>query len=393
MKRFFIFLLVICLSANTFAQITKQQAADLVLNTIVENKIDSVNIEKENTIMPVDSLNIACFDVYGDSFYNLLTWKVPASVNLKEKLLSWSNGCSINAFAIGVPEDRDAAHRFTTDDIAEYVGWKVKKIGFVPLSNENIHAVKIWNKIGDEIVLIYEEELDNKDLVISDYNNGTWNYVEVKNDIYIEADKELWVGFSSDGSDYNVFPVDNGYDYKMEERNWYKVGNNDWEDLIPSKNFSIQAIIENEEGSQKNLYEEPRLTGYNVYANDILVKSIQEPVITYYLDLLSSFSDIQYCVTAVYGDVESEPLCIEYVSIDEMAETHSTLNVHPNPTNGKIMIENVNVNSVEIYNTQGQSVGRFNTNEIDMANLPSGMYILMVKDIEGNVNVAKVVRE
>jgi hypothetical protein len=98
-------------------------------------------------------------------------------------------------------------------------------------------------------------------------------------------------------------------------------------------------------------------------------------------------------VTAVYGDVESEPLCIEYVSIDEMAETHSTLNVHPNPTNGKIMIENVNVNSVEIYNTQGQSVGRFNTNEIDMENLPSGMYILMVKDIEGNVNVAKVVRE
>lgn len=393
MKRFFIFLLVICLSANTFAQITKQQAADLVLNTIVENKIDSVNIEKENTIMPVDSLNIACFDVYGDSFYNLLTWKVPASVNLKEKLLSWSNGCSVNAFAIGVPEDRDAAHRFTTDDIAEYVGWKVKKIGFVPLSNENIHAVKIWNKIGDEIVLIYEEELDNKDLVISDYNNGTWNYVEVKNDIYIEADKELWVGFSSDGSDYNVFPVDNGYDYKMTDRNWYKVGDNDWGSFIPSKNFSIQAIIESNEGKQKILYEEPQLTGYNVYANDVLVKSIQEPVITYYLDLLSSFSGIQYCVTAVYGDVESEPLCIEYVSIGEMAETHSTLNVHPNPTNGKIMIENVNVNSVEIYNTQGQSVGRFNTNEIDMENLPSGMYILMVKDIEGNVNVAKVVRE
>lgn len=69
------------------------------------------------------------------------------------------------------------------------------------------------------------------------------------------------------------------------------------------------------------------------------------------------------------------------------------LNVHPNPTNGKVIIENVNVISVEIYNMQGQNVGRFNTNEIDMGVLPSGMYILVVKDIEGNINIAKVALE
>ena len=39
---------------------------------------------------------------------------------------------------------------------------------------------------------------------------------------------------------------------------------------------------------------------------------------------------------------------------------------------------------------QGQSVGKFNTNEIDMENLSSGMYFLIVKDLDGNVNVAKV---
>ncbi|MBO5705942.1 MAG: T9SS type A sorting domain-containing protein, partial [Bacteroidaceae bacterium] len=46
-----------------------------------------------------------------------------------------------------------------------------------------------------------------------------------------------------------------------------------------------------------------------------------------------------------------------------------------------------------IYNMQGQNVGRFNTNEIDMGVLPSGMYILVVKDIEGNINIAKVALE
>ena len=39
---------------------------------------------------------------------------------------------------------------------------------------------------------------------------------------------------------------------------------------------------------------------------------------------------------------------------------------------------------------QGQSVGRFNTNEIDMENLPSGMYFLIVKDTDGKINVEKV---
>ena len=66
MKRFFIFLIVICFSANVFAQITKQQAADLVLNTIVGNKIDSVNVFVEPNIQssdfyvisPIDSINV-----------------------------------------------------------------------------------------------------------------------------------------------------------------------------------------------------------------------------------------------------------------------------------------------------------------------------------------------
>ena len=39
---------------------------------------------------------------------------------------------------------------------------------------------------------------------------------------------------------------------------------------------------------------------------------------------------------------------------------------------------------------QGQSVGKFNTNEIDMENLPSGMCILIVKDTDGKINVGKV---
>ena len=39
---------------------------------------------------------------------------------------------------------------------------------------------------------------------------------------------------------------------------------------------------------------------------------------------------------------------------------------------------------------QEQSVGKFNTNEIDMENLSSGMYFLRVKDTDGKINVEKV---
>ncbi len=370
MKRLFIFLMAVGMSASVFAQI-KQQS----------------DLENENN--PVQNLN--SMQNYLD--YMILTWDIPQNTNYDEKLLSWSNDILYTAFAVGIYEEQEALHYFTSDDISDYVGWRIKQIAFIPLGTENTHSIVIWEAFDEEKTLVYEQEIGNENLIF-----GEWNYIDLDDDFYFENDKNYYIGFSSDGhSDgHFIFPADNSQ--PNYGKNWIHIGGFNWQcfDEAVNRNLCIKTILEDTDGKVGNInnIKDNKLTGYKVYANNEIVKEIKEPYITCYYDAeFDPENDIQYCVTAVYGDMESEPVCVEHVSIEEMIDNHSMLNVHPNPTNGKVIIENVNVISVEIYNMQGQNVGRFNTNEIDMGVLPSGMYILVVKDIEGNINIAKMALE
>lgn len=342
MRRFFTLFIAICISLNINAQITKQQATSLVMNTIVGNKIDSVNVFVQPTILSSDYYVVSSIDstilyqhvpqwIHGEyttannstalkslfaleenlnednsslrnyyltnetvedelptitnleisnvstlfSNYTFLTWNTPESIVLDEHLLSWSNGYCINALSIGIQQERDMAHRFTQDDIKDYDGWRIKKVGFVFLSENNEHILKIWNKSNDEFNLIYEELLDNDSLIVSTYENGVWDYIDIKEDIYVDSEKELCVGF---------------------------------------------------------------------------------------------------------------------VSEEEIYTEESSLDIHPNPTNGKVMIENVEIDFVDLYNIHGQYIRTYNTNEIDLEDLPSGMYLLIVKDKAGNIYADKVIR-
>lgn len=458
MRRFFTLFIAICISLNINAQITKQQATSLVMNTIVGNKIDSVNVFVQPTILSSDYYVVSSIDstilyqhvpqwIHGEyttannstalkslfaleenlnddnsslrnyyltnetvegelptitnleisnvstlfSNYTFLTWNTPESIVLDEHLLSWSNGYCINALSIGIQQERDMAHRFTQDDIKDYDGWRIKKVGFVFLSENNEHILKIWNKSNDEFNLIYEELLDNDSLIVSTYENGVWDYIDIKEDIYLDSEKELWVGFASNGTDYYIFPVDESDE--GDEDNWIKLGEEAWDNYFASHfgNLSIQTIIENSDGKTTSLDSDKTLTGYRVYANGELIKEIESQCITYYLDFKSN-TDIKYCVTAVYGDSESEPLCVGFVSEEEIYTEESSLDIHPNPTNGKVMIENVEIDFVDLYNIHGQYIRTYNTNEIDLEDLPSGMYLLIVKDKAGNIYADKVIR-
>lgn len=66
--------------------------------------------------------------------------------------------------------------------------------------------------------------------------------------------------------------------------------------------------------------------------------------------------------------------------------------MYPNPTNGDVTIDNINVEFVEIYSMQGQCVGRFDDKHINVENLSSGMYFLKVKDHDGRLFTDKIIK-
>lgn len=65
--------------------------------------------------------------------------------------------------------------------------------------------------------------------------------------------------------------------------------------------------------------------------------------------------------------------------------------VYPNPANGVVRIEGVEVDEVRVFNALGQMVKIVRgTNEIDLSGLVDGVYLLRIADTEGKVYTDKI---
>ena len=105
--------------------------------------------------------------------------------------------------------------------------------------------------------------------------------------------------------------------------------------------------------------------------------------------------DVEYCVTAVYGEEESEPVCAT-VTITGVVEEYENdgVTILPNPTNGHVHIEGAGAAEVMVYNAIGQLVKTVqDTNEIELKGWPKGMYLLRIIDENGAIATKKVMVE
>ena len=75
-----------------------------------------------------------------------------------------------------------------------------------------------------------------------------------------------------------------------------------------------------------------------------------------------------------------------------MSETQdSELFIYSNPAKEKVTIEGIEATEVEVYNALGRLVKTMQgSNEISVAELPQGVYLLQIADAEGKVLTVKV---
>ncbi len=81
-----------------------------------------------------------------------------------------------------------------------------------------------------------------------------------------------------------------------------------------------------------------------------------------------------------------------YWSVDGVDETgKDKLEVYPNPASETVHIEGIEPSDIQMYNTFGQLVKTAQgTNEIPVADLPEGVYLLRITDVEGRNHISKV---
>ncbi len=93
-------------------------------------------------------------------------------------------------------------------------------------------------------------------------------------------------------------------------------------------------------------------------------------------------------------DVVEDMHLVAYFKVyDGVGEDNSTIGVYPNPAKEKITIDGIRPDEVQVYNAYGQLVKTVRgTNEIDVAELVEGVYLLRITDTEGIVYTNKITK-
>lgn len=384
------------------AQVSKSQATNLVLNSVVQGQADSVNVFVNQTLQ-----SSGCFDdilspiehletvtISEDSAVAIL-WDAPSNLLSDAATLSWTGWGKTPSFPVGwdcgTEDTISVASCFDSLDLRNFYGWRVNQIAFLPCDTAVDYAVNVWYKQGDNVELVYERMVTN-----CVYNEE--NVVDLDADIFIGKDEgDLMIGYSAFGnviysfcvSYVNTFYMKRNYDYNGSVHN-------EWHPSFgPAMSWWVKAYIESPEHEMVQLgkCDRTELTGYNVYRNGERIARIPFAIQTYFIDeSVSKMSEYEYCVTAVYGDEESEMVCTSYTGVDETM-TENRMTAHPNPTTGIVRVERDDIMEIQVYNSLGQQMTMVqNTNEVNLSTFDTGVYVLRIQMNDGTTSTTRVLR-
>ena len=325
-----------------------------------------------------------------------LSWDLPDNVD--EVRLSWSNEDIDDVlFSPGGVVEQVGANRFEPTDLENFVGWTIKEISFVPWTPSQEYGIKIWSGQMDSLTLLCHQSM-------SEYVPETWNTCNVDEDIAINEGVEYWIGCYAVTASLILGVNMNIEDVVPWKSDLWRTNGMSWFSLYELglwNNVCISATLASPEVSEAKLGNRRGeiLTGYRVYRNDELIAEIPRTFQTYFTDTeFSKNTDVEYCVTAVYRDEESEPVCAT-ASITGVGEATMAyvITIAPNPTNGQVTVMGKNLRRAEVVNMLGQHIisvsGAGDELQIDMAGLPNGGYFIEIADAEGMRCVKKVMKE
>lgn len=108
-----------------------------------------------------------------------------------------------------------------------------------------------------------------------------------------------------------------------------------------------------------------------------------------------------YAVAIVEGGICRDTSdCVEVITVGiEDANLSSEIQLYPNPTNGKVYLQNTfnQVIEYQIYDIYGQLLWKENSHdnsmEIDLTNYPNGLYLIKIYDGKQMIKMGKVIKE
>lgn len=351
-------------------------------------QIDNINVSRV-CLAPVD-LNTT-FPLGHNYCEILVKWQVPEPTGtVTPGWLEWDSGENADAIGCAGGETFYMASRHTPDQLTEYVGNYLTKIRLFPYQEGGTIVLKVWT--GENASQL---ELSQP---VDSYVAGEWNEFELDTPFLITQNMELWFGYTSNTDSAAFVPgVDEG-PAVAGYGDLISLDGSLWESLSQAygidNNWNLGGFFE-------PLNKQRNLTSYNIFRDNVLIKSTTE---TSYIDTVYVGNSV-YCynVTAVYEDCESDfsntdcysiyspcPVGVDDVELSEAA-------IYPNPSSSMITVSCNALNEVLIYDILGNilkdiRVSSISSNiAVDVNNLTNGVYLVKFITGEGESIVRKMV--
>jgi hypothetical protein len=416
-------------------------------NEIYYWSVDNIHVYREFPLSPprdfVAYLTASNGYVLNDMY---LKWDPPAYSNIDPEWIHWDDGINSDAVGPNNPADFDIAARFDVSQIEQYEGKSVTRIAFWPNEAACQYSVRVW--LGSMAANLLADQ------VVSNPTIGAWNDIELDIPLMIDVTQELWFGVRCNtttgypaGCDagpqvtnYGQWIYWNGAWQNLVDMNSYLTFNwnlqayleamddasdNSAAPKIIAENRSLCSGILNSksghiatgQGIESLLKDAHQIEvpsdflGYNIYRRYQIwpngstltewAKINDTPVtVTEYWDLNLPKYCYDYYVTAIYTEGESVPSNIDlynyWCTTDIPDHDNFDAVVTPIPASDFLRIDDpVGIRSVLIYNSLGTGVLKqdFNGDRLvilDISNLPSGTYLLMLERINSESLIRKV---
>lgn len=178
--------------------------------------------------------------------------------------IHWDSGESTQSVGTNTAIRFSVASRWLPEDLADYDGWEITQISFVPAYEDAVFTLKIWVGEGLSPDTVYSQPIPNPEI-------GEWNEVELDEPFTISADDGVWFGYSIDtqggfpaGCDAGPQVAGQGNMILYDGASWRELT-----ELHPALtyNWSIRAYIEPGEELPTSIGEVDTAEPINLFPN------------------------------------------------------------------------------------------------------------------------------
>lgn len=359
----------------------------------------------ENAYLAWNIDNIRVYDNNSE-----LIAEIPLNVNAVKKTdgsvsISWTdpNETANLAYAI-VDEWADVvgnegksvifANMFDKEDLTAFDGYEMTSItAFCPTFSPDDPARYKLVAFDDENQLLSQD--------VYSYKSSEFNTFEINEPVIIDASKPLYYGIEVVYHAALDMPIGLS---SIEEVNgksnlYSEDGGQTWHSLKDDFNISRSLAIRASVAKTPETEPKEGLLGYAIYrdGNPLLEDGAVNP--------LNIFTDLNapdeacyqiaayYYMTQQYSEL-TEPECLENVDIKNPDLESNRVHIFPNPTES-ILFLSEDVKSISVSDMSGKKVMQNNVSgsEINLNNLPDGIYLVEIETYLGNTEVHKIIKQ